>query len=326
MGCCSAASPLFARQGMWHGPPMPEDQPNVYASALFDRATHRRRDEAWLEAARNHAAARPVPWWRSHSLVRLGEPPEAVLPGLVELELECEPHFLGQRGDTAVFAVDCSHLSEEEARSFASRAAAGGEFVDLRRVGALLPRDDGALLAYARGLAFWHQRHRFCGVCGAETIVGDAGHVRRCTSDSCAAQHFPRTDPATIMLVSDGDRALLGRKSIWANGMYSTLAGFLEPGESLEDAVRREVMEETGIRVGQVRYHSSQPWPFPASLMVGFHAQALSHDITIDREELEDARWFSRAEILRFDHAGHSLPRPDAIARRLIEAWLAGNA
>jgi NAD+ diphosphatase len=305
---------------------MPEDQPNFYAAALFDRATHRRRDEAWLEAARSHAAARAVPVWRSHSLVRLGEPPEAVLPPLVELELEGPPHFLGQRGDAAVFAVDCSHLSEEAARALASGLAAGGEFVDLRRVGALLPRDDGALLAYARGLAFWHERHRFCGVCGAETVAIDAGHVRRCTNAACAAQHFPRTDPATIMLVSDGDRALLGRKSIWANGMYSTLAGFLEPGESLEDAVRREVMEETAVRVGQVRYHSSQPWPFPASLMVGFHAQALSHDITIDREELEDARWFTRDEIQRFGQDGRSLPRPDAIARRLIEAWLAGKA
>jgi len=305
---------------------MPEDQPNVYAAALFDRATHRRRDEAWLAAARAHAAARAVPVWRSNSLVRLGEPPEAVLPSLAELELEADLHFLGERGDSALFAVDCSALSEAEAQALAGRLASGGEFVDLRRVGALLPHDDGALLAYARGLAFWHQRHRFCGVCGAPTVAIEAGHVRRCTNESCAAHHFPRTDPATIMLVSDGDRALLGRKSIWANGMYSTLAGFLEPGESLEDAVRREVMEETGIRAGQVRYHSSQPWPFPASLMVGFHAQALSHDITIDRDELEDARWFSRAEILRFAEEGRSLPRPDAIARRLIEAWLAGKA
>ena len=305
---------------------MPEDQPNFYAAALFDRATHRRRDEAWLEAARRHEAARAVPVWRSQSLVRLGEPPEAVLPSLLELERAREAHFLGQRGETALFAVDLSHLSEAAAAALAAGLAPGGQFVDLRRVGALLPRDDGALLAYARGLAFWHERHRFCGVCGAATVSVEAGHVRRCTDPACAAQHFPRTDPATIMLVSDGDRALLGRKSIWADGMYSTLAGFLEPGESLEDAVRREVLEETGVRVGQVRYHSSQPWPFPASLMVGFHAQALSHDIVIDREELEDARWFTRAEIQRFPEQGRSLPRPDAIARRLIEAWLAGNA
>ena len=305
---------------------MPEDQPNFYAAALFDRATHRRRDETWLAAARRHRAARAVLVWRSQSLVRIGDSPEALLPSLLELELAGEAHFLGQRGDASFFAVDLSHLSQEEASAFAARLAPGAEFVDLRRVGALLPRDDGALLAYARGLSFWHERHRFCGVCGAATVAIDAGHVRSCTNESCGAHHFPRTDPATIMLVSDGDRALLGRKSIWANGMYSTLAGFLEPGESLEDAVRREVMEETGVRVGQVRYHSSQPWPFPASLMVGFHAQALSHEISIDRDELEDARWFTRDEIKRFPEQGRSLPRPDAIARRLLEAWLAGEA
>jgi NAD+ diphosphatase len=305
---------------------MREDPPNTYAAAGFDRATHRRRDQPWLSRARAHAEARLVPVWRSRSLVRLGEPPQALLPRLAELALEGELHFLGERGGAAVFALDLSHLEEEGAGALAAQLAPGAEFVDLRRVGAMLPHDEGALLAYARGLLHWHERHRFCGVCGAPTIAEDAGHVRRCTDASCAAQHFPRTDPATIMLVSDGDSCLLGRKSLWNPGMYSTLAGFLEPGESLEDAVRREVMEEVGVRVGAVRYHSSQPWPFPASLMVGFHAQALTRDITLDREELEDARWFSRAEILRFAEQGMSLPRPDAIARRLIEAWLEGRA
>ena len=309
---------------------MRDDQPNTYTAAEFDRATHRRRDAAWLAAARRQVEARAVPVWQSKSLIRPGDKPEALLPRLAELALAeptlAELHFLGERGATALFALDLSHLDEAAAAKLASSLVAGAEFIDLRRVGALLPRDDGAVLAYARGLLHWHQRHRFCGVCGAPTVAADAGHVRRCTNPACAADHFPRTDPATIMLVSDGDSCLLGRKSIWAAGIYSTLAGFLEPGESLEDAVRREVMEETGIRVGAVRYHSSQPWPFPASLMVGFHAQALSRDITIDREELEDARWFTRDEIARFADSGMSLPRADAIARRLIEAWLAHNA
>src|SRR5262249_49094954 len=148
------------------------------------------------------------------------------------------------------------------------------EFTDLRRVGPLLERFEGSLLAYARGITYWHQRHRFCGVCGAPTRSRDAGHVRVCLNETCKTQHFPRTDPAVIMLVHDGDRCLLGRQSVWPTGMHSTLAGFVEPGESLEEAVAREVREETAIEVTDVAYHSSQPWPFPSSVMLGFHARA----------------------------------------------------
>lgn len=150
--------------------------------------------------------------------------------------------------------------------------------------------------------------------------------MRRCTEPGCATMHFPRTDPAVIMLVTDGERALLGRnRNFPLPGMYSTLAGFVEPGESLEDAVAREVREETGIVVGPVVYHSSQPWPFPANIMLGFHARALSREITVDPGELEDARWFSR-DFLRShrDDDTFRMPRRDSIARRLIEDWLAG--
>src|SRR5262249_4560440 len=154
-----------------------------------------------------------------------------------------------------------------------------------------------SLLAYARGLMHWHARHGFCGVCGSRTESASAGHVRKCTNPDCGASHFPRTDPAVIMLVHDGDKALLGRQKVWPQGMYSTLAGFVEPGESLEETVRREVYEETGIAVGEVVYHSSQPWPFPASLMIGFHAEARSRTINRVDSELEDAGWFSRAEL-----------------------------
>jgi len=169
----------------------------------------------------------------------------------------------------------------------------------------------------------WHSRHRFCGVCGAPTVAQTAGHTRLCTNPDCATVHFPRTDPATIMLVTDGDRCLLGRQKVWIPGMYSTLAGFVEPGESLEQAVAREVREESGIEVDAVRYHSSQPWPFPASLMLGFHAVARSRDLVIDPEELEDGRWFTAREVRNFAALGLSLPRPDSIARRLVESWLA---
>ncbi len=193
----------------------------------------------------------------------------------------------------------------------------------MRRVGPLLPRHEGALLAYARGIAYWHERHRFCGVCGAPTQSAEGGHVRRCTGPACGTTHFPRTDPAVIMLVHDGERCLLGRKPGWPAGMHSTLAGFVEPGESLEEAVAREVFEEAGIRVDDVTYHSSQPWPFPASLMLGFHARARTLEITVDPEELEHAAWFERSFLLaRQDDDTLRLPRRDFIARRLVEDWL----
>jgi len=197
---------------------------------------------------------------------------------------------------------------------------------DLRQLAGRLDRHEGALLAFARAMVFWHSRHRFCGVCGAPTQSEEAGHMRRCTDPACAAMHFPRTDPAVIMLVTDGERALMGRNKNFVPGMYSTLAGFVEPGESLEDAVAREVLEETGIAVGAVHYHSSQPWPFPANIMLGFHADATTTEIKVDYGELEDARWFERDWILaHVDDDTFRLPRRDSIARRLVEDWLHGH-
>jgi NAD+ diphosphatase len=158
-------------------------------------------------------------------------------------------------------------------------------------------------------------------------LTEEAGHMRRCTDPACQTMHFPRTDPAVIMLVADGDRALLGRQKTFPPGMYSTLAGFVEPGESLEGAVAREVREETDIEVGAVVYHSSQPWPFPANIMLGFHAAAVSTEITVDTGELEDARWFERSWLLaHVDDDSFRLPRRDSIARRLVGDWLAGKA
>jgi NAD+ diphosphatase len=200
-------------------------------------------------------------------------------------------------------------------------------FADLRQLGGRLERHEGSLLALARAMVFWHSRHRFCGLCGAPTRSEEAGHMRRCTGDGCKAMHFPRTDPAVIMLVTDGERALLGRNKNFVPGMYSTLAGFVEPGESLEDAVAREVREETAIEVGAVHYHSSQPWPFPANIMLGFYAEATSTAVTVDYGELEDARWFERDWLLSHrDDDSFRMPRLDSIARRLIEDWLAGKA
>ena len=184
---------------------------------------------------------------------------------------------------------------------------------------ALLPEGQAQLLVYARALLVWRSRQRHCGVCGAPTAARNAGHLLACTNASCGAEFFPRIDPAIIVLVSDGERALLGRQRSWAPGRYSALAGFVEAGESLEDAVVREVDEETGTKVSWVRYFASQPWPFPASLMLGFHAHASETPVQLDGE-LEDARWFELEQLRSADEA--LLPPPYTIARRLIESWI----
>jgi NAD+ diphosphatase len=194
----------------------------------------------------------------------------------------------------------------------------GARFEDLRTVAALMPADQAGLLGYARAMIHWRRTHRRCGRCGADTVPGRAGHVLVCTNPTCRHEQFPRLDPAIIVLVSDGPRVLLGRQAAWPPGRYSTIAGFVEPGESLEDAVVREVAEETGVRVDQVRYHSSQPWPFPSSLMLGFTALATTHEVHLEDQELEDARWFTRADI---ESGTPKLPPPLSISFRLIEHW-----
>jgi NAD+ diphosphatase len=297
--------------------------PNYYAANGLDRAGHRRRDAEWLARQLAHPETLFVPVWRGQNLVASvaeGAPTAIILKREALISIEGEPVLLGLREERAYFALDVSHRETPLAMIRAERPI---EFTDLRRVGPLLARPDGALLAYARGILHWHGRHRYCGVCGSPTLSEEGGHVRRCTKPECNATHFPRTDPAVIMLVTDGDRALLGRQKVWLPGMHSTLAGFVEPGESLEEAVAREVREETGIVVDEVTYHSSQPWPFPASIMLGFTARAVTTEVQVDAEELEAARWFDRDFLLcHADDDAFRLPRRDSIARRLIEDWL----
>jgi len=296
-------------------------KPNPYADFGLDRMSARRRDEAWLRGLLDAERTVVLPVWRAKNLVIHGDEPRASILQASEVSALIGDNgslvFLGIKDDVAHFTIDLSHL--EEPRSHPDLADRG-EFVELRSIGSQLSRSEGGMLAYARGILHWHSTHKFCGVCGAPTESREAGHLRVCTS--CKAQHFPRTDPAVIMLVHRGDRAVLGRKSEWPDGMYSTLAGFVEPGESLEDAVAREVLEEVGVPVRNVHYHSSQPWPFPASLMLGFHAEALSDEIIRNADELEDARWFTRAELAEGGAGIARRPRSDSIARRLIEDWL----
>ena len=301
---------------------------NVFAGSSLDRAAHLRRDAAWMAARLADPASRVVPFWRGRSLVRWeGERAVAVqlaLAEMAELEELASPEsvvLLGVAEERAHFALDLSGFEEEEARR---RLGGAGELVDLKMVGSVLAGEEAALLAYVRGLLHWHGRHGFCGVCGAPTASREGGHVRRCTG--CGADHFPRTDAAVIMLVTDGERCLLGHQTAWPERVYSTLAGFLEPGESLEEAVAREVWEEAGIQVADVAYHSSQPWPFPASIMLGFTARAATTAIHLHDGELADARWFDRAELADRATRPIQLPSRHSIAYRLIKDWLSGEA
>jgi NAD+ diphosphatase len=192
----------------------------------------------------------------------------------------------------------------------------GERFAELRPLASELPAGEASLVAYARALNLWRANHRHCGRCGTLTTASHAGHSRDCPA--CGYHSFPRLDPAVIVLVNDGERALLGRQASWPANRYSTIAGFVEPGESLEDAVRREVHEEAGIEAHDIAYHSSQPWPFPASLMLGFTARATFAPPVLHDGELEDARWFTRDDL----RAGAVLlPPPEAISRQLIDAW-----
>lgn len=296
------------------------ERPNVFSGPYIDRQTVKRRDASALAAALSDPASRVVPVWRSRSLVRRVPAPSARLLDVEQcLPLVSDPAdliLLGSFRGVMTFAV--------ELRGEVSPLPTDvGEFVDLRRAGGLLGFDEAGLLAYARAMISWRNRHRFCGRCGAPNHAGQAGHVMHCTAEGCNTQVFPRLDPAVIVLVTDGRRALLGRQAAWPAGRYSTIAGFVEPGESLEDAVRREVQEETGVRVGELSYHSSQPWPFPASLMLGFVAHAETHEICLEDDELEDVRWFSREQI-----AGGmpALPPPQSVSFRLIEDWYNADA
>lgn len=292
----------------------------------WTRAAERRRDAAWLDAALAAEATRLTVVWRDRTLFDAAAEdarphwlPAADARRAAEASLVTV--FLGEEDGAARFALVLDDAAGEDPAAL----ALPGAWEDLRRHAARLPIRDAAPLLHARGMAHWHARHRFCGVCGGPTHPDEGGHVRRCPA--CGADHFPRTDPAVIVLVTHGERALLGRQAAWRAGQYAALAGFVEPGESLEEAVAREVREESGVALAAVRYHSSQPWPFPSSLMVGFTAEAASARIAPEeRDELEDVRWFTRAEVAAGLAAGtFHLPAPWSIAHRLIDDWRRGG-
>lgn len=297
---------------------------NFYSAVAVDRLGLRRSDREWLDRALDAPTAVYLPVWRMKNLVTDGQTPRPVFLRSKDLQdllpLADSLSLLGEKDGVIFFAVDLPANGAQPPTQLVNM----GCFMDLRRVGPLLDHDEAALLAYARAITYWHGQNRFCGVCGAETKSDQAGHIRVCANPRCAKEHFPRTDPAIIVLVSRSDRCLLGRQPHWPEKMYSTIAGFVEPGESLEDAVAREVREETGVRIAGVSYHSSQPWPFPCSIMLGFHGHAADEEIVIGDNELQDARWFSRDEIVQgLTDGGLKLPSPISIAFRLIADWFA---
>ena len=290
-------------------------QRNIFAGPYLDRAAHLRQDPAWFAAALADERSRAIPVWNSRNLIAEGDNPRAVYWELARIPPErrtgADLILLGRIGGAGYFAYEIDSIEPPP-------LPPGTRFEDLRLVAAVLPIDEAGLLGYARAIVSWRRRHRFCGTCGAKTLSAKSGHVLVCSDPGCRHEQFPRIDPAIIVLVSDGERALLGRQASWPVGRYSTIAGFVEPGESLEDAVAREVFEETGIEVDQIEYHSSQPWPFPSSLMLGFTAHARNTEVRLRDEELEDARWFDRADLAS---NGTLLPPRQSISYRLIEHW-----
>jgi NAD+ diphosphatase len=296
--------------------------PNVFAGPYLDRLAHLRKDAAFVSAALAAATTRIVAVLESRVPVTRGDAGWSAaflqVSDLAALDAG-EPVLLGRFDETTYFAIEVARPEQALDRF----AHAGTRFEDLRLAGAQLPAQEAGVLAYARAMLHWRSRHRYCGACGSPTRPTSAGHVLSCTEPDCGIDHFPRLDPAIIVLVTDGERALLGRQAAWPAGRYSTIAGFVEPGESLEDAVAREVLEETGVSVTDAEYHSSQPWPFPSSLMIGYLARADATAIPRADEELEDVRWFTRAEIA----AGHpGLPPPQSVSYRLIEHWYDSGA
>ena len=293
----------------------PRSHPNPLAGPYLERVAQLRKDQQRLSAALENPATLFVPVWRSNSfIVRTASALSAqFIAGrqqFADLGTD-EPILLGEFRGELCFAIELPAAQTPQLQSAA-------EFCDLRSIAGEIENAEAGLLAYARAMVLWRARHRYCGRCGSRTFATQGGHVLQCSDPACAHSQFPRIDPAVIVLVTSGERALLGRQAAWPAGRYSTIAGFVEPGESLEDAVAREVLEETGVQIDAVEYHSSQPWPFPSSLMLGFTARASRTEIRRIDDELEDVRWLTRAQIAAGEVA---LPNPVSISFRLIEDW-----
>ena len=314
----------------------------TFGGASFDRMAAIRGDEKEVLRLFESPDARTVPLWRDRIAATIGFRGKRSILWLetrhpVLRDPTMPPLFLGCDGHAPKFAQDISSwepggLEQESESPFALAAvehpllAGVGEFIDLRQTMTEYAPNDAALAATAKAMIGWHRSHAYCANCGENSRFAGGGWWRDCPG--CRHQHFCRTDPVVIMVIRRGNRLLLGRSWQWPKGMYSLLAGFVEPGELIHEAVRREVQEETSVAVGDVRILASQPWPFPSSLMIGCVGEAKSEEITVDRNEIEDAFWISREDMLHvFAGLSHDIrpPRKGSIARFLIQNWLAGQ-
>ena len=299
----------------------------TFAGNPLDRVSQRRQDSGWIASLLDDPQTRLLPMRELKPLVRDGSAPaldwQKVAPWRRAIDEGATLILLGIGDGHAHFALDAS----------AAPMAAGADTaaVDVRTLAASIPGGEAAILAEARSLLDWHARHGFCAQCGTASAIDGAGWGRRCPN--CRAHHYPRVDPVVIMLAVKGERCLLGRGRRRAGARFSCLAGFMEPGETIEEAVRREVLEELGIRIGRVRYLASQPWPFPSTLMMGLLAEAVSEEIRIDPEEIAEARWFEREEVRAMVERSRSdepipglatLPPPLAIGHQLARRWAFG--
>ena len=303
---------------------------HTFAGNPLNRADSERRDEELLKRLMRHDKVRVLPFHELKPLVRRGAQAELAWIGHEVLHGippgAAEPKLLGLDHDrNPYFAIDISVVEDP---SHIAALSPGSAFEDGRAVATELPPNQSGILAQARSNLNWHAQHRFCSVCGTESKSFRGGLMRECPS--CKSQHFPRTDPVVIMLVYRGEKCVMGQTLARSNSsFYSCLAGFMDQGESIEEGVRREVREEAGLEVGKVTYHSSQPWPFPASLMIGCHAEAISEEILVDPGEMSDVRWFTKDEVelaLEDKLEAVNIPGKIAIAHHLIRAWANGTA
>lgn len=291
------------------------------ASSGIDRMAERRADVRWQRHQLQQESTRIVPLWRSRCLLsEVDGDWQAVLltPEQIQGMTHAEPlTFLGSDGERHFFAMTVNDAGRDQLLEAHDQA----EFLDLRWRAGAMSANEAAVLAYAKALHYWQHRHAFCGTCGTRNEALDAGHRMRCENEDCGRETFPRIDPAVIMLIEHEGACLLGRAPNWPEGRFSTLAGFVEPGESLEDTVAREVSEEVGVRLTEIEYRGSQPWPFPASTMIGFRARAISRETRLN-EEIEQVLWLTPEQLISKAGAGEiKLSPPVSIAFRLLEDW-----
>ncbi len=294
---------------------------NVFTYSDLDRKVKHRKNQDWLQALQSAPSSRHLVYSSNRFLVRTGvRTAPHFLKGndIDRLALTIKQTvYLGSRKSKHYFAtaIEYPHTAQQMTEETL-------EFIDLRKIGRSLKARNASLLSYAKAIFNWHDRHVFCGVCGCRTLPKQGGHVRQCSSDGCATTHFPRTDPAIIVAVCRAGKCLFGRQKSWPPKRFSVIAGFVEPGESVEQAVAREVHEETNIDIRRMHYHSSQPWPFPGSIMLGFTATAASETIILNDGELQEAHWRSVDEVIDgLTNDEFRLPTPLSIAYRLIEDW-----